>query len=308
MRPSQRPEWIPRNGQEDSTGNELAWRQIQKSHPWRGPSAPDPGMWAGHPTSSHRPVVNSQNRYETQSARQNRCSLRGSLFTEDLKRSVPSLQGSQVSSSKQSGSAKMKSANSSGKQESSKPTPAQSRSNASLASGRRNSEISISSYRNAGSEVKRHIFPKHEFSANFSPRDDIAYLNRDDHLRSIRRRPGYRPATARSAAEREKEPRPRPMTAKQAKYEEQVSQFNHYEFSPRPITGYKRDYKEKLVFSAQGYGDADLEMFACPSSKLESKHPHMATFGGYYSRANFGGYFQRQKHLSGEHKSFRKRS
>lgn len=160
------------------------------------------------------------------------------------------------------------------------------------------SDVSLASYRNAGTEMKRVINPPKEFSGDFTPRDAVN-LERDMFYRSIRE---MRPMSV-----KDEKPRPKPMSARQARYEDHISSYNYYDYSPRPIIGYGSDAM-KAEYKAshnQGFGGSTLEMYACPPSRTETNHPHMSEYGGYYTRANYGGYWHRQR-LHGGKKSFHK--
>eukprot|EP00746_Dinoflagellata_sp_MGD_P163700 gnl/MRDRNA2_/MRDRNA2_91888_c0_seq1.p1 gnl/MRDRNA2_/MRDRNA2_91888_c0~~gnl/MRDRNA2_/MRDRNA2_91888_c0_seq1.p1 ORF type:complete len:328 (+),score=26.19 gnl/MRDRNA2_/MRDRNA2_91888_c0_seq1:131-1114(+) len=306
----------------------------------------NPGIWAGQ-TYETSPLATdstcgpqSSRRYSGSS--RSSPSLRGS-------QTAPSLKSSQASSvkhssnAKQSGSAQSKAASKqSPRQEASKHSPRETRSNAStkcsMISGSRyssevddarstlihqlrtsarsthyrcGSDVSLASYKNAGTEIKRVIFPKHEFTGEFTPRD-AANLRQEQYYRSLRRCPvtGNKiDKTGRKLEEQIHEvPKPKPSTARQKELQAQVSLHNAYDYSPRPITGYNDSIKELKSPRKWEYGNGDLEMYAAPSTRKETEHPHMATFGGYYARTKIGnhfagGYFQRQK-LVGQKKRF----
>lgn len=259
----------------------------------------------------------------------------------------------QSSSAKQSGSGQSKTASKqSPRQEASKLSPRQSRSNAStkssVISGSRyssqvddamstlghqlrssqrtkhfkcGSDVSLASYKNAGTEIRRVIFPKHEFTGDFTPRE-AANLRQEQYYRSLRRCPVTGNTIDKTGRKLEdyssqQVSKPKPSTARQKELQAQVNLHNDYDYSPQPITGYdsKKDLGIRHSASASPrtweYGNGDLEMYAAPSTRKETEHPHMATFGGYYARTKIGnhfagGYFQRQK-LMGQKSRFRRR-
>lgn len=283
----------------------------------------NPGTWAGHKydlnesvgfakvfgvSSPRRHTLHGTDMSNAQAAKPSTCGIEGSLQNSVSTRSVPSQKGSQASHAKKSGSSLSKVSNEqhSGQQHTSKRSPRQTRSNASTKSSITSrssqkvetmskyceSDVSLASYKNAGTEARRIIFPKNDFSANYTPRDAAENVQKKMYYRSLRRCPGA--VTARSMESLGEITKPRPATARQAKYEAQVQMHGRYEYCAHPITtlNAKEDWE-----SSRKKGYTGIENFTCPSTRTEVKHPHMSTFGGYYAKAPYGWYYQRQNQI-----------